>query len=278
MKNNNTQIKSTFENNLTPIEKLYTSISKMVDEETHYRFFKKICDEYDSKWNKDFKPEYWKNSQIRIILQVHERLILTDALNKDIDDEFLRRKMYPQLITYLRLTCFDQLGQPVNWMIFSDWLRSKNIRKNREKLIENIEAKDELELSEGLYKEYLKDYGVKNSFFNFIRNLIPNENRDKLLSQIKIDIDDFPAPISEGKEGIDIDKENYLYKIRNDYTHSTYSRSPIRDLNENEESEWLFRERFNKGKKSYWVTSHKDFEITLKEIVLIGIAEIIKKG
>jgi hypothetical protein len=267
---------STYEYNLTPIKILYSSISNWVDEETHYRFFKRICDEFDSKWKIDFKKNYWRNSEIRKILQVHERLNLTDTLNEDIGDDFLRRHMYPQLITYLRLTCFDQLGQPANWMIFSDWLKSKKKKDEKTRIFESIEAVNKLEFTEKIYQEYQKIYGIKNSFFNFIKNVIPQETRRELLNLIKIRIHDETSPTIEGRAVTDKDKEDYLYKIRNDFTHSTYSTSPIKNFQKIKESEWNFRETIYKEKESYWISTHENFEDKLKETVLIGIAEIIK--
>ena len=177
---------STYDNNLTPIKKLHTSISKWVDEETHNTYFKTICDEYDSTWKKDSKKNHWENSQVRKLLQVHERLLLTDTMSEDIKEDFLRRYMYPQVITYLRLTCFDQLGQPMERRTFSDWLISKKKRAEREKFIKEIETDNKLEFTEKLYSKYQEIYGVKKSFFNFVNNTISTHTKDKLLMHIKI--------------------------------------------------------------------------------------------
>jgi len=268
---------STYENNLIPIKKLYTSISKWVDEETCNTCFKTICDEYDSNCKKDLKKNHWENSQVRKLLQVHERLLLTDTMNEDIKNDFSRRYMYPRVITYLRLTCFDQLGQPANWITFNNWLISKKKRAEREKIVNEIQIDNKIKFTEKLYEKYLEIYGVKNSFFNFISNVISVQTREELLMHIEIRTSNETSPTLAEREVTERDKAEYLFKIRNDFTHNTYSQGPVKGLPKKNESEWDFRETFYKGKERFSISTHKNFEEKLKEIVLIGIAEIIKK-
>lgn len=264
---------STFENNIIPIKKLHISISKWVDEETTLKYFNAICDEFDNKWKIDLQKNHWRNSKVRKLLQVHERIQITDKLNEDIGEEFIKRYLYPQMITYLRLTCFDQLGQPSEWMTFDNWLKSKKNRQAKEQIISEVQHLEKLEFAEALYLRYQELYGVKNSFFNFIRNILPEIERVNLLSHIKIRIHDESLPALERREGLEKDKEDYLYMIRNDYTHNTFSSSPIKDF---KEKEWHFMETIYKGKESHWISIHSNFQEKLKEAVLIGIAEIIK--
>lgn len=266
---------STFENNLIPIKRLQESISKWIDEETTLNYFKQLCDEYDRNAKKDLKKNHWRKSKIRKLLQVNERVQITEKIEDDIGNEFTRRYLYPQIITYLRLTCFDQLGQPGNWMTFNNWLKSKKKKTEREFMISQIKNLEKLEFTEVLYLRYQELYGVKNSFFNFIRNILPYNEKQELLNLIKIRINDENSPTLEGREVNEKDKEDYLYKIRNDYTHNTYSKSPIK---KNSDEEWCFRERIYKGKESFWISNHINFQNKLKEVIFIGIAEIIRKN
>jgi hypothetical protein len=64
-----------------------------------------------------------------------------------------------------------------------------------------------------------------------------------------------------------------LFKIRNEFTHNTYSRGPI--LGFNEHNDWHFRETVYKGNYSYWISTSKKFEEQLKTTILSGIVTII---
>lgn len=182
--------------------------------------------------------------------------------------------MYPQLITYLRLTCFDQLGQPGNWMIFSDWLTSKKKKVEREQVVKNIANSDNLEFTKNLFLKYQEIYGVKNSFFNFLSSVISQHTKAELLNLIRIKIYNGK---NIGRDATDKDKEDYLFKIRNDFTHNTYSTSPMKKFQNKKDSEWNFRETIYKDKETFWISTHKDFEEKLKETILIGITEVIKR-
>ena len=269
---------STYENNLRPIKKLHTDISKWVDEETCKSFFKRICDDYDAGFEKTLFKDHWRNSQVRKLLQVHERLSVTDALKGDIGDDSLKRYKYPELITYLRLTCFDQLGQPGHWRNFSDWIKSKKKKEERELIAEGIKSEERMDFSSQLYDKYQELYGVKNAFFNFLQNVIPCQVKLCLLELIRVRIYDNMPPHSIKREATDNDKEIYLYTIRNDFTHNTYSTGYKLTSKTNLNDEWNFRETLHKGEGRFSFSSHNSFEEKLKEVVLIGIAEIIKKG
>lgn len=121
------------------------------------------------------------------------------------------------LIEYHCLTCFDLLGQKERYAEFGEWIKSSDYKSERE----NVDVPNNISqvgIAELYYSEYQKIYGVKNSFFNFIDNVLDRNDLEVLLNSIKIE-----------KTGINIDvyelankeeKKKYLYALRNLYTHN----------------------------------------------------------
>lgn len=269
---------STFESNIRPIDSLYKSVKDLIDKNIYYETFREICDDYDNKWQNDLYQNHSEKSLVRKLLQTHERIELTEYLFKSISDDFITKYEYPKLITYLRLTCFDLLGQPSEWMIFTDWIKSKRKKVEREDIINRIKFGNEIEFASKLYQEYQDLYSVKNSFFRFLNKILPTASRDDLLSQIKIRIHEGHERNIKLHETTQLDKQNYLFKIRNDYTHKVYSRAGIHGFkSEHGDKDWHFRETIYKNNYSYWISTSISFDDKLKEIVYIGISEIIKK-
>lgn len=269
---------STFDSNIVPIEKLAKSVEEWVDNETVLRYFKKIFDKHENKWRNNLKADHWGKALVRKLLQVHERIKFTEFLESHITDEFETQYYYPQLTTYLRLTCFDQLGQPIKWIYIGDWLKSnkKRIKNEREQIIENIEYSNHLEFAQKLQSEYQKIYGIKNTFLNFINNVIPLDSKVDLLNSIRIRVYNETSPTLEGRQVTEKDKLDYLYRIRNDFTHNTYSSERIAKKDELRSDDWNFRERKYDGNNELWISTHKIFQSTIKRTVLIGLSERIK--
>jgi hypothetical protein len=275
---------SSFEGNRVAIGNLYNSISNWVDEDECFNFFEQIFDEYDKECKKDIRGNHWRNSLPRKLLQVHERIKLTDTLWNDLTLESSVEKKfgYPSLLTYLRLTCFDQLGQPNPWMTFNDWLKSKKKKSEREFIVSQIQETDNVKFSEELYLGYQKIYGVKNSFYRFLKEILPQETRTELSSKIKIVIyNDFEEDLYKkynGRTPTIEDKELYLYGIRNDYTHNAFGKGPIFCFEpKNKDEKWRTRDSIYVNKENHSISTSYDFEEYLKEVVLIGISEIIKR-
>lgn len=84
--------------------------------------------------------------------------------------------------------------------------------QERNFVISKIKEKDKMKFSEQLYLAYQEIYGVKNSFYRFIRDIIPSEIRTNLLSKIKIIIyNDYAESLTEkynGREAVGLDKES----------------------------------------------------------------------
>lgn len=193
------------------------------------------------------------------------------------DDEPIKRYLYPPLIEYLRLTCFDQLGQPGEWMTFDNWSNSKKKANERQEVTSNIKATDKVEFSKEIYKSYQLRYGVKNSFFKFLNETLPPHSKNQLLSKLRYRIQGEPLSNSNIEEGTDLAKANYLFSIRNNFTHNTYSKAPLRGFQSGKDPNWSFRETIYRNHESHWISTHKEFETELKNSVLVGIAELIRR-
>jgi hypothetical protein len=122
------------------------------------------------------------------------------------------------LVSYLYLTCFDRLGQPAEWMDFGAWLESSKCENEREIVLKEASAAESLNESiRTAYRRYCAIYGMKSSFFRFLREILSSEIRKELLSSIEIDI----MTGSAARTATDEEKERYLFKRRNDYTHKS---------------------------------------------------------
>lgn len=133
-------------------------------------------------------------------------------------------KDYSALITYLLLTCFDVLGQPNDWVDFNSWLRSKKRKKEREDIISKNYNSDYSTFILSVNNQYNKLYGAKSSFIKFIREILTPENKKKLFNSIatsKIIPQKIETNVPHARR-IELDehyKENFIYKIRNSFTH-----------------------------------------------------------
>lgn len=141
-------------------------------------------------------------------------------------------KDYDALRIYLSLTCFDILGQPNDWVDFNSWLRSKKQKNQREIIINRSLNDNYSELILSVNIEYNKIYGVKSSFYKFISEILSQKNRQKLFDSIKTSKQLTPrivkptgTTLATGRE-IELPndrKENFLFNIRNSFTHKGIS-------------------------------------------------------
>lgn len=274
---------STFNSYSSVIKKFHKTISRLVSEENYLAYFEKICEEYDSKNQNYPQKDHWTNSKVRSLLEVFERMELIELLereSKSKNSEFQKKYSYPPLITYLKLTCFDQLGSKANYKSYDGWIKSKT-NLERDDLINSSENK--LDLLKDVSKEYIKLYGVKNSFFNFLDEIIPKEEKEKLMKCIIItsvyttknvyEIIDYEGDSSTS------DKSKYLYKIRNNFTHNTYAAnySLINFLPIDKES-WILKDTIYVNKIKTGVIVSSEFENKLNDLIKVGLSEIIKNN
>lgn len=135
------------------------------------------------------------------------------------------------LVIYLLLTCFETLGRNNEYIPFENWINSKksNHKKERDFILSQNQANNIIDTIKLLLDHHKSLYGVSNSFRNGIHTLNKN-NKEILFSSINLGIVPNEAKINKNISYPtstigDIDKEielktNYLYKLRNEFTHS----------------------------------------------------------
>lgn len=139
---------------------------------------------------------------------------------------------FDSLRTYLLLTCFDLLGQPSEWLDFNSWLNSRKHREEVNSAISlNSGVSDPLKMIKAVNLFYIKHFGVKNSFYRFINEVLPVKAREALLYSIQITYarqfvtyDEKGGELGRGAEGLkeitdDGSKIKFLFWMRNAYTH-----------------------------------------------------------
>lgn len=135
-------------------------------------------------------------------------------------------RYFDALMYYLLLTCFDLLGQPADWMSFSTWLESRKKAEERNAAIANIHAgSDAVAIAKHLNLAYQSLYGVKNSFYHFVRDVLTDEERKELYFSIQIvrgQKGGDPNTIYPALGYIEDDKAklDWLFTLRNKFTHS----------------------------------------------------------
>lgn len=261
----------------------------------------------------------WENSSIRKVFQTHERIRLKREIEKTINlkrdlsnnTDPIIYYQYPALLRYLLLTCFDLLGQPDKWMDFSAWLKSSDNKPELESKSKRILNNNQFSMWEVFLKKidtflfYLKlknpptDYtnyritrylkftneinsfysdkfSVAKSFFKFIDTVIPTNTKDELLSSIQI-VEEYNS--GEVKHLDSASKKKWLYRLRNDYTHSALAPEELLEpIYASENKNWLLRHTELKGNKTIYYYITEDFDMILEKTVVIGIISFIRKN
>lgn len=229
-----------------------------------------------------YKTSEFDKSALRVIFAVTERLNFINTLK----EEDVSRKLFHHwepLVVYHLLTCFDLLGQPHSWKTFDAWLTSSNNLQERKNATDKIDAEySKVEYAKNLYQEYQNIYGTKNSFFRFIREVLPAANRQELFDSIKIHTNSMP-PSTEtiSEDGTDLDKEHFMYEMRNNYTHKAkviHGMDFKSIFGQKNEYSLAFTQRIQEFKATKWITYYTaNWPEVLEHVVKIGLAEILKK-
>lgn len=228
-----------------------------------------------------YKSSEYEESSLRVIFAVHDRLQLVSSLKTREISEKLWHQWEP-VISYHLLTCFDLLGQPANWTTFESWLTSDSYSEELNQILREVQqGGNAIEITKTLHQEYLRIYGVKNSFFRFMRELLPARNRRELFGSIKIHTNSMPPLINTvSEDGTDEDKEKFLFNIRNSYTHKIKIIPGINSEMMNLPAEYrnVFTMKSQELKAETWVSYFTlNWPDILEHIVKIGLAEYLKK-
>jgi hypothetical protein len=264
-----------YDDNHKAITRLYEeTLVGIADRTELFERFQLLCERYDQYWkSRDlFKTNSWRNSMVRRLLQVNERLRLVRLLENDGTPDLEKKYLYPPLTVYLLLTCFDQLGQPDKWMPFDSWLKSKRSRQDREALRPHLVGLTADESAARLFRAYQDSFGVKSSFFRFLHDILPHDQREAMFSQMRMEFyRDYPRDLRT-REGVIEEKEVYLFRVRNDYTHNVYARGPRHDLFKTAlDSEWREDDIIYGDGTTYRILTTRRFYSGLKLSVSHGI-------
>lgn len=276
------------------IDKLYSEyLSNIIDEKLYSEILFNLSQSLKQK-TVDKSPRLSNSELIKSpafrVLKVYERLKLIKEIKGQYDTfgnmEIIN--LFPGLITYLLLTCFDQLGQSKSGHeFFPNWVSSKTKEKEHERNritsklnSEGINCESsEFLFSLRLYEEYHKIYGVKNSFVNFLKNIL---NKDQLkIFFDKIIIEDYKVTKDDYEflEHKDIDaKIKWLFGLRNKYTHNLVSQETYfhHGYYGNPENFTLWEEVHSKEKVKRILVA-ESFKDEIENTVLIGITDYLKK-
>lgn len=267
------------------------SMSQIMSENEFYRKVKKkfkVLDEKIKNLSKAEGQKILQKSTIAKIQKVHNRILLVRDLREKIakSDNITQSYMYPGLVTYLYLTCFDQLGTPVRgWHFFPDWIVSRAHRAEVEEIIDksrnkvNINSIDEIKcMVKKIYKKYHTIYGVKNSFYRFIREVIPKDTRYNLLNSILVkkwidtNIQVFDFNVDE------VYKEKWLFNTRNNYTHNLFTtQTNLTNGKQIGNDIWMERERILTDDGCIFILVLDNFESILENTIIQAIKVLIEK-
>ncbi len=182
------------------------------------------------------------------------------------------------LQTYLLLTCFDVLGAKGPFLDFQSWLESKRAMEERNIAVASISPNsDSLDVAKLLHKNYLKSYGVSQSFFRFIRDVLPPRDRSDLMDSIRVTKDDISRRSNLGTVEDPTTKEQFLFDVRNKFTHEARDTGSLGNavFPEWPKSGWGWDQvrHIDKGnvRTVYWVL---DWPAALRRAVAAGIRAI----
>lgn len=165
------------------------------------------------------------------------------------------------LVVYLLLTCFDRLGQPAPYITFEQFLSSKKLRHRelRDKVLLGCSGANPLESAAALNTLYIEIYGVRNSFYRFLEEILSESMCQRLLDSLG----SWKASWGEtGREPMSpTEKKKYLYSLRNSYTHQAETQPgltiplPISEEGEKTPPEkmFYFYEQLNKKDGFDWI-------------------------
>ena len=219
------------------------------------------------------KTSEFERNPLSVVFTILERLDVVGGLftSSTHTPDFVSKE---PLQSYLLLTCFDRLGQPANWMDFGAWLTSKECAVCASNLAGSQCGAASVGFTKSLYADYLERYGVKNSFFRFVQDILPIEARVELLASIETTSLTLPPVLQYLPPLTELEKIRYLYKRRNDYTHKAAFIPKCGD--------WYMRSYTNRtqvvGANSWSDTTTHGWPHILERCVRRGLASYLEKA
>jgi len=168
---------------------------------------------------------------VRLVNERLEFVDIIDRLNRHFLDPNLIKetpeggwthpwKYFDALRNYLLLTCFDLLGQPNEFRDFQSWLSAAACADERTQVAQDLTAEmSAFESADVIHRGYLRIYGARNAFIKFINEVLTPEARKDLLYSVLIRKIDPVKNIEVEVINSDERKINWLYSVRNSYTH-----------------------------------------------------------
>lgn len=272
-----------FKENEEFIKSILPFKAKTISDENFLLSINSLCIEYEES-----DDITWEHSKIRKVFAVFDRFKTVLSLENDYKGQGLdKEQRYVSICQYLLLTCFDQLGQNNEWLPFGSWLVSKGKKEERDSVIAKIDTKSSLDYTKEILDGYNLIYGIKKSFMRFIFVLLPKPIMGYLLDSVRVVKLPIGAKDYSEQEFLEDKYADYLYKIRNDFTHNSYSTGPVM-FNEAEFYErpgaeddaqatgWMIREELVKTTYSITYFNHSSFYERLKTSVLVGLTEYVR--
>ena len=171
-------------------------------------------------------------------------------------------KHFSALRFYLLLTCFDILGHSDEFIDFASWLDSKDEKHLKEKneIFQNCKNENALLYVSSVNKQYNQIYGASKSFNRFINDILSSENQNKLYESIRITKQSKKTPpnLKDADYVPNINKKrNFLYLIRNSFTHkgiliSSFGGGIFPEVDDfNEDCNSYFHQIYSEDKKDF---------------------------
>lgn len=239
-----------------------------------------------------YQSAQYRKTELFSLLRVADRLEFCKRLDSEEIGKALHFFWGP-LVEYHYLTCFDVLGQPDGWLTFGSWLASKKHKAERERAISPAQSRSICQMirkcfkpkdpseavvtSKKLLEAYEEMYGARRSFIRFIREILPPAARAELFNSVQIQKSTLPPQITPKPDGNQTDKENYLYRIRNEYTHKATIRGDFQAAAFKEimppghEGMFTWREQSVEAKELVTVMT-MNWPTQLKKAVIAGMA------
>jgi hypothetical protein len=202
------------------------------------------------------------------LMTVADRIDLVKRLSSAESSKLLLDQ-YEPLVVYLMLTCFDVLGQPAQWRDFRSWLDGK------EAAAASLTGSSPVEQSKRLYEDWSGRYGVRNSFYRFMNEVLPPEALERLLASIEYLTLSNPPVIRRQKDGDD-KKKRWLFDVRNRFTHSAQVNKGYHSAMFGELPPGKAQKQVRFGRESWEVVTVDDWPQRVIEAVQCGLSAKIK--